>query len=136
LVYRGAPSDVIVDDPQASFVGTWTRTSATSGFYGTGYRYHIAGSGSNTATWSFSVPASGTWEVYARWTDGSNRATNAPYTVNHAEGSTLVRVSQRVNGGSWQSLGAYSFSGSGSVRLSDNADGVVIADAIMLRYIN
>ena len=138
LVYSESPppppSEIIVDDVDAVFAGTWFGpTTTTSGYYGTGYRYRTAGTGSRTATWGFTIPTAGSYEVYAWWTSGANRATNAPYTVNHAGGSSTVRVSQRVGGGSWQSLGVYSFdTGSASVRLSDDADGVVIADAIRL----
>jgi len=128
-----APSDIIVDDVNANFVGTWTSSSTISGYYGSGYRYHAAGTGANTATWSFNIPTAGSWQVYARWTSGSDRATNAKYTIYHASGSTLVQVNQEINGGSWQYLGTYSFNvGAYSVRLSDNANEIVIADAIRL----
>jgi hypothetical protein len=129
-------SDVVVDDSSAGFVGSWPLSSSTSGYYGSGYRYRWAGSGSNTATWSFSIPLTGSWRVYAMWTSGSNRASDAPYTVYHAGGATIVDVNQQVNGGSWVAIGTYSFNaGSGSVRLTDNANGVVIADAIKLEYL-
>jgi hypothetical protein len=129
------PSDIVVDDTEASYVGTWHTSSTTSGYYGSGYRYHIAGSGSNTATWSFTIPQAASYEVYARWTSASNRAQNAPYTIYHADGSSTVRVNQEINGGGWVNLGEYDFdAGGASVRLSDDADDVVIADAIMLVY--
>jgi len=130
-------SDIVVDDTEASFVGNWMGpTTATAGYYGSGYMYSVAGTGSNRATWSFYVPQAGSWEVFARWTSSSNRARNAPYTVNHAGGSTVVRVNQEVDGGEWCSLGVYSFNvGGTSVVLSNDADDVVIADAIRLVYI-
>jgi hypothetical protein len=128
------PTDIIVDNAAAVFVGTWPTSSATSGYYGTGYRYHWAGTGSNRVTWSFNVTQAGSWEVFAWWTSGSNRATNAPYKVNAASGKT-VTVNQEVNGGKWNSLGTFSFNtGTSSVVLSDAANGVVIADAIRLVY--
>ena len=53
--------------------------------------------------------------------------------MNHAGGSTVVPVNQQNAGGEWVSLGVFDFdAGSASVILSDNADGVVIADAIKL----
>jgi hypothetical protein len=129
-------SEIIVDDTSAVFVGTWFSSSSVSGYYGSGYRYRWAGTGSNKATWSFNIPQAGSWEVFARWTSGSNRATNAPYTVNHALGSTVVRANQEVNGGVWVSLGVYSFNAkAASIMLSDKANDVVIADAIRLVYV-
>ena len=50
--------------------------------------------------WTPDLGASGPYDVYAHWTAAANRATNAPYTINHAGGSTVVRVDQQVNGGS------------------------------------
>jgi len=129
------PADIIIDDTGASYVGTWQLSTTTDGYYGSGYRYRWAGSGSNRATWSFSISTIGSYEVFARWTSQSNRATDAPYTVNHADGSTTVDKNQEVNNGQWISLGTYDFGvGTSSVVLSDNANGVVIADAIMLVY--
>jgi hypothetical protein len=125
--------EVIVDDVSASFVGTWKLSTGISGYYGSGYRINDAGSGSATATWDFTVPTEGSWEVFARWTSYDIRATNAPYTVNHKHGSTVVRFNQKVNGGLWISLGIFSFdAGSASVVLSDDADGWVCADAIKI----
>ena len=63
----------------------------------------------------------------------SNRATNAPYTINDVDGPTLVTVDQQTDGGAWVSLGVFNFDvGSASVVLSDAANGVVIADAIRI----
>jgi hypothetical protein len=90
------------------------------------------GAAPNTATWSATIPSSGSYEVFARWTQHPNRASNAKYTVNHAGGSTQVIVNQMAGGGSWSSLGTFSFdAGAASVSLTDQADGYVIADAVM-----
>jgi RHS repeat-associated protein len=90
------------------------------------------GASPNTATWSATIPTTGTYEVYARWTQHPNRATNAKYTVNHAGGSALVTVNQMAGGGTWSLLGTYSFDvGAASVSVTDQADGYVIADAVM-----
>ncbi|MGE0875506.1 MAG: RHS repeat-associated core domain-containing protein [Burkholderiales bacterium] len=79
------------------------------------------------------APAAGTYEVYARWTQHPNRATNAKYTVSHAGGGDVVTVNQEQGGGAWNLLGTYSFNaGASTVSLSDDANGYVIADAVML----
>jgi hypothetical protein len=127
------PTEIIKDNPSAAFVGTWPLSTSTAGYYGANYQTHAAGTGTNTATWSFTIPTAGPWKVYARWTALSNRATNAKYTVNYAGGSVVVTVNQQASGGTWVLLGDYTFNaGAYSVRLSDNANGYVIADAVRL----
>ena len=91
------------------------------------------GAAPNTATWSVNVPSSGTWNVYARWTQHPNRASNAKFTVNHSGGATVVTVNQMAGGGTWSLLGAFALdAGTTSVSVTDQADGYVIADAVMI----
>jgi hypothetical protein len=82
----------------------------------------------------------GDYNVYAWWITGSSRATNAPYTINYDGGSETVRVNQKATNGQWNLLGTYPFrfGTSGDVVLSDgpDADGVVIADAIMVELVH
>ncbi|MFE4534695.1 xanthan lyase, partial [Streptomyces scopuliridis] len=68
------------------------------------------------------------------YTAHTNRASDAPYVVNHADGSATVRVDQRERGGQWVSLGSYAFTAGrpATVELSDAADGYVVADAVRL----
>jgi hypothetical protein len=74
--------------------------------------------------------------VFARWTSGRNRATDAPYTINHAGGPITVPVNQEANGGVGFSLGVYFFNiGPASIVLSDDADSIVIADAIRAVFV-
>ena len=92
-----------------------------------------AGAAPNTATWTLNVPSAGSYQVYARWTQHPNRATDARYTVTHAAGSTQVTVDMEQGGGNWNLLGSFDFAaGNATVSLTDQANGYVIADAIML----
>jgi RHS repeat-associated protein len=88
----------------------------------------------NSATWTPSVPAAGSYEVYAWWTANPNRATNATYTVAYSGGTAAVMVNQQTNGGAWNLLGTFDFAPGtgGSVSLTDQANGYVTADAIRL----
>jgi hypothetical protein len=126
--------ELVVDDsaPSVQFTGSWAQASTTAGFFGAGYHYRVAGDGSSSARWPFPGTADGTYELFARWTSGPNRASNATYTITHAGGTTNVSVDQRSNGGAWQSLGTFRFGPAPEqgVSLSDKADGVVIADAV------
>ena len=128
-----AQIEIVVDNPAAAFVGTWPTSTSVAGYYGSNYQYNNAGVGADTATWSFNIPIAGQWRVDARWTQGPNRATDAPYTVNYAGGSTTIDRNQQANGASWQVLGTFNFNvGTYSVRLTDNANNIVIADAIRI----
>lgn len=131
---------IIVDngDPGFSASGNWFPSTSVSGYYGDDYQARQTASTSDAATWSFQVHTEGDYEVFARWTSGSNRATTAPYIVDHANGSTTVTVNQSQNGGQWNSLGTYRFGGASptnhSVRLScwTSSGDYVIADAVRL----
>jgi len=133
------PDEVFCDNTGASFAGVWPSSTSSAGYFDSDYQYNAAGTGADTATWSLFVPVAGYWEVFVRWTSGSNRATNAPYTIG---GTATVLKNQQFNGGSWQRLaGPTPFYDEGTpnwglivVRLSDNANGFVIADAIKIVY--
>src|SRR5207244_1222860 len=85
-----------------------------------------------SVSWPFPSGPAGRYEVFARWSAGPNRATNASYQVNSNAGGSSVPVNQKINGASWQSLGSFDFQpGKGQgITLTDKADGVVVADAI------
>jgi hypothetical protein len=120
--------------------GTWAAGTGVAGYYGSNYSSHAAGTGTSVVRWQPAVPGDGQYEVRVSYTPASNRATNAPYTVNHAGGATVVPVNQVLagtpdpRGGTWVSLGVFPFqAGLGAtIELSDQANGFVIADAIRL----
>jgi N-acetylmuramoyl-L-alanine amidase len=127
--------ELIVDNADSSVQvkGKWTATSTTQGFYGSDYLFRTAGDGSATVVWPFPAnAAAGRYEVFARWSSGPNRATDATYQVASNAGTAPVAINQQVNGGNWQSLGSFDFQpGKGQgVTLTDKASGVVVADAI------
>src|SRR6478672_1444865 len=128
-------AELIIDNSDGSVQvkGQWTSTKSTTGFYGGDYLFRTAGDGSTSVTWPFpSSGAAGRYAVFAQWSGGPNRASNATYQVTSAAGAANVAVNQKTNGGSWQSLGTFDFTpnkGQGVV-LTNKADGVVVADAI------
>lgn len=110
------------------WTGTWSSQK-----YGDNYRVRSCEYTSDAADWSVSLPSSGSWKVYAWWTDGSNRASSAPYIVYHSGGSTNCYENQQSNGGKWNYLGTFSMnSGTNHVKLScwTGSGDYVIADAI------
>ncbi len=134
LAQPAAAAELIVDNPDGvvQVKGKWSTTNTTGGFQGSDYLFRVAGDGWSSVFWPFPGTAAGRYDVFARWSSGPNRATNAPYEVIHNGGTQPVSKSQKDNGGSWQSLGSFDFQpGKGQgVRLTDKADGVVVADAI------
>jgi hypothetical protein len=133
-----APDDIVIDNPDAVFVDEvdWNSYSGPGeSFYGTDMRYKAAGGGS-TATWTPDITQAGSYNVYAWWSAYKKRASNAPYTVNHTGGSDTIRISQRIDGGKWNLLGNFNFTvgTSGSVVLSDDGNGAVVADAVKFEW--
>ena len=105
-----ADNEIVLDDesPAVQMTGVWATTAATSGFVGSGYHFRVAGDGSSTVVWPFNGP-SASYEVFARWTSGPNRASNATYVVIWQRWSGSVSVDQRTGGGAWHSLGTFRF---------------------------
>ena len=129
------PDEIIVDShrdlDRVKIVGDWPTSTNVFGYYYSGYRPNAPGNGSERLTWRVDIPVAGSYEVFAWWTAAEDRATNAPFSVAHADGSTIVRVDQTLGGSRWQSLGVYRFDeGSASVALTDDANGYVVADAV------
>lgn len=116
----------------------WTSSSATAGYYGTGYWYATTAAVSDPATFWFYLPSAASKTIDAWWTAGTNRSTTAPYVMWNASGTKLgtVSVNQQVNGGRWNTLGTFNFSaGWNKVQLSrwTTSGYVVIADAVQVR---
>src|SRR5438046_2911796 len=100
-------AELIVDnaDGPVQVKGKWTATKETAGFLGADYLFRTPGDGSSSVVWPFPASSAGRYEVFARWSAGPNRATNATYQVSSNVGQTTVAVNQKSDGGSWQSLG-------------------------------
>jgi hypothetical protein len=148
LVQAPTPADVreevTIDNGDLGFQvvsGTWPSGRGVIGYYGFNYLSHAAGTGASAVRWQPALPGDDRYEVLVSYSAASNRATNATYTVNHADGSTPVTVNQQVPGtpeprsGQWVSLGVFRFRGGidGNVVLTDAASAVVIADAVRFR---
>lgn len=115
----------------------WTESLGVGGFWKWNYLYTGAGTGSRTATWRTSVGVTGSYNVYARWSSASDRASNSPYRITHSGGSSTVRVNQTTNGARWNLLGTYNFNAGTEypiVLSNDVSSGNVIADAVMLSH--
>lgn len=135
-------AELTIDNESDQFIsygnGGFNSTSS-SGFQGNNYFIMPAGSGEITAEWGAMNLTSGLgYALHANWTSHPNRASNAVYQFtyinsNGAQTEERVTVDQREGGGSWQELGSFN-SGDSSVvvRISNNADGYVVADSIRI----
>ncbi|WP_406701299.1 choice-of-anchor D domain-containing protein [Singulisphaera sp. Ch08] len=136
----------IVDNGDGGFTTSsgWTPTvSPGESFRGDGL-FRAAGTGSATATWTFGSLSPGRYRIATTWLAGTNRATNTPYAI--FEGSTslgtsfvnqqLAPVDFTDAGSMWHELGIYTVSGNSlSVRVSDFANGYVVADAVFIERV-
>jgi len=128
---------------RADFTGAWPLAKVpNAGYMGDagylGYNYQVmpAGNGSNNAVFTILIDHPGVYVVMASWFPAPQNASNAKFVVNHAGGSTTVTVDQRTTVLT-NLLGVYQFNeGAYTVELSDDANGNVIADAIILQYAN
>ncbi len=135
---RVIPWDLVYDNTSSNFSvsGTWATGTSAPDKYGADYRWASTNPSSTAvASWFLNIPTQGTYEVYAWWSQGSNRTTQARYEIVHANGTTTVIQNQQLNGGRWVYLGRFSFPrGGGRVNLRATAPSgsVVIADAVRI----
>lgn len=136
-------SPIILDNPSAKSIGgtdvggNWARSMSVAGYRGDNYQVHAPTTDTAWARWTPRFPSTGPYDIYMRWTSGSDRASGALVTVNTPTGQYKRIVNQRINGSTWFSLGRYSFaagyspSNGGLTLYATGADGWVVADAVM-----
>jgi len=134
----GSTGDVIVDNLSAGFTVN-SPAEWSSGSYGNpwdgNYRWSMTTNQSDWARWTPNLPESGWYEVSVWYVEGTNRASDARFTVHHAGGDTEFTVDQTKDGEQWNVLGGFGFDAGSSawVTLSETGvtpDKVVIADAV------
>lgn len=130
-------TEVIVDNSDSGFTApstNWFPSTSVPGYLGSNYHARATASVSDAAAWSATLPDSGSYEVYARWTTGGNRATAAPYIVYHTGGSTVVNINQQQNNGTWVQLGVFNMNAGTATRVAlscwTSSGSYVIADGV------
>lgn len=133
--------EIIMDNPEATFTGSWTEATASTDKYSTNYRFATAvgGAATATATWRPNLTTAGKYDVFVWYPQGANRANNAPYLISFNGGTTNVLVNQQTDGGGWRLIASgldFSKGTNGFVRLANNANpSVVLADAVRFVYV-
>ncbi len=104
-------NEVIVDNPAATFSGSWSN-SVNTRFYGSGtpYRYvTCTATETATATYTPNIPSAGYYPVYTWVNTGSDRVPGQLYRIKTSGGESLIRVNHRRVGRGWVYLGTYYF---------------------------
>lgn len=141
-VNSGGVAEIILDEDQGTWSGTWTSTTgAGTAAYNGDYKYATSAK-TETAwyRWTPTITTAGNYAVYVMYSSGTNRTTKAPYTVYYNGGSTAYVVNQTANGGTWVLLGTHPFASgtAGYCKLGNKASPVgkaVIADAVRFLYV-
>ena len=136
-VYENASKDlpgIVIDDRAAMLTGEWKTSSANRPFIDSGYQHNDQDpSGEMSATFQAKLTP-GRYEVGISYPPNTNRATNVPVDILHADGESRVVVNQRTgpsNDGLFKTLGTYHFDGTANVIIrTASTDGYVIIDAV------
>lgn len=138
----------IIDDGDSGYstTGEWFALAVGLGFGFQGdLEVGVAGTGAETANWTFSDLTPGQYRVSASWLPLSGLATDAPFTI--LDGGTAlatvdIDLTQQPNdiasaGAFWHDLGdPYVITGSTLVvQLSDAANSLLLADAIRIERV-
>lgn len=136
IVANPTAVEVIQDNTATTGVdldGSWVASTATTGYYGTNYIHdNNQGKGTKRVLFQPALGPSGNYNVYMRWTSGTNRANNVPVDINTVNGIVTVTVNQQLNGGQWVLLGNYPLSYTNAYVAIRNTgtSGYVVADAV------
>ena len=91
---------IVLDDADAELAGTWATSTNFSPFVGAGYRYAGAAGakndGSAVATFRFTAPEAGTYQLNVAYSPHETRATNVALTVTSGAHVTNFTVDQTV----------------------------------------
>ncbi|MCP2265271.1 N-acetylmuramoyl-L-alanine amidase [Promicromonospora thailandica] len=134
----GTSWSVVVDNTSAGFSAgsSWLTSSFSGERYGADYRYATPAEVSDLATYSATIPSSGSYRVEAWFPGIAGYNTSTPFIVHTGTGSSTVRVDQSTGGGTWLSLGTYAMTAGTRtvVAVSRWTQGTayVVADAIRI----
>lgn len=146
LEFVGKPSGVVsvasleglvVDDANLSNKNDWSSSKSLSPHVEYGYRHDgNARKGQLSARFEAKKLKPGRYEIRISYSAHSNRATNVPVTVHHAEGNATLTVNQQRKpgiGGLFHSLGSYRFGPEAPAAVvvkNEGTEGYVIIDAV------
>lgn len=136
--------------PNYTKVGTWSSGSAQGDKWCTAkspstYDFQFNNDGLRTLRWRLKTGSPGVYRVDIWYSVSGNRSAASPFRVVSNNGATItnINVNQKINGGSWVSLGNHTFVGNNDpdefVELRNahsNAAELVIGDAVRVTPLN
>ncbi len=137
-------SGVVVDSVDADVIGAWKKSTSVQRYVGADYTHdEQMDKGAKSVIYRPKLAESGSYEVFATYSPGTNRAKRVPYRIKHAGGETVVHLNQKNKpsiDALMEPLGTFEFdheSESTVVLVTEGTDdGVVIADAIIWRLVS
>jgi hypothetical protein len=132
--------DIIIDNGNASFAGSWTPGTSAPDKYGSDYLFASVSANAATATFTPAIETPGVYDVYVWYSQGANRSTNAPFQIAHDGALVAGGVNQTAGGGGWRQVAAnrlFARGTSGSFQWQNQTpetSRVVIADAVRFSY--
>lgn len=137
FITKASLSGIVVDDNDAKLVGNWTEGAGLPNYVEDGYRYSREKGAS--ATFEFTAPKAGDYEVRISFQPHENRSSKTPVSVLvGGEEKNAQTINQRIApplAKGFYTLGAYTFEKgqTGAVVLgTEGADGNVHADAVQI----
>ncbi|MGN6165577.1 MAG: FAD-dependent oxidoreductase [Flavisolibacter sp.] len=142
----GSEPDMIVDDADANSViviGTWKKLKRRS--YGPSMLVTDVQTKNASVRFMPSIKSSGSYSVYTYLPRVENMAEEIPVFIYDGKASHIKKIrSKEINvkgqtSGEWIFLGEYNFQNNGEAYIevsNKNANGVVVADAVLLRKMN
>ena len=127
---------MLVDDGDATQVGSWVSSTYTKGYVGSGYVHDgDANKGKLAIEFRKRLPETGRYQVRFAYNTGGNRASNVPLLIKAGEQTHKLTVNQRekLDTPPWKNLGTFEFSAQSDAVITignDDTDGYVIVDAI------
>ena len=128
---------VVVDDEKAKLTGSWTKGHGLPDYIEKGYQY-AGPKAKASARYEFTIASAGNYELRVNYGAHENRASNAPVTIESADGTTKAAINQRkesVATKGFVSLGVFRFAPGKPAALTfqtEGADGNVHIDAVQL----
>ena len=102
--------------------------------YGADFRYAAVGCQKCVAQYKIRVAVTGTYDVWAWWPMGADRAIDTPYRIISDKHSKEVKVDQRHTGNIWYRLGTLNFNAGEVVMIevTGTQSGYVKIDAVAI----
>ena len=128
---------IYVDNLEAEIIGDWMKSTSNKTYFGDNYIHDKGeGKGQKKVIFTAEMEEAGEYEVRFGYTAGTNRAQEAPVTIEHADGSTTIRINQREKppiNDNFKVIGRFQFNAGKAVVSVSNANtrDVVIADAVV-----